>query len=367
MRRSTVVFFFALVVMLGVIARCNSRSRLAQEREQSTSPASPLMPSIAPSPMSTATATPVSTPSATPTVDIAKAEFEVQPSVVSISVFEPTGKLLRTGTGIFVSTKGRILTTRSLMEGGAHAIAKTADDRIHNVNGILTDVPAEDLAVLDADVKERVQSITPSATADGEAGAPVAVVQSKLTRGKASITLATLKKKRKHGASGEWLELSTQITNEMLGAPVVNARNEVIGLVTRGPGDPAAVIRTSATLEAVLARVPQEGKAKFLVAEETPPSPAEGPLQQKVPLANPQQAGQRSRLVFSPAPMYRPGMAKGTGRFRLTFDANGQVRNILILRSTNNGSLDQAAVEAFRKWRAAPGQEWELNVPVTFQ
>jgi TonB family protein len=317
--------------------------------------------------MSSATATPAPTPSATPTVDIAKAEFEIQPSVVSISVFEPSGKLLRTGTGIFVSTNGRILTTRSLMEGGAHAIVKTADDRIHNVNGILTDAPPEDLAVLDAEIKERVQSITPSPTANGEEGSPVAIVQSKLTRGRSSVTLATIKKKRRHTA-GEWLELSTQVTNDMLGAPVVNPRNEVIGLITRGPGDPAAVVRTAATLEAVLARVPQEGKAKFLVAEETPPSPAEGPSPPKVPLAqNPQQqAGARSRLVFSPPPTYR-GVAKGTGRFRLTFDANGQVRNILILRSTNNGALDQAAVDAFRKWRAAPGQEWELNVPVTFQ
>ena len=365
MRRSTLVFFFALVVMLAAIARCNSRSRLAQEREQSTMPASPLLPSVAPSPATTTTPSPTPTPTSTPGVDIAKAAFEIQPAVVSISVFEPSGKLLRTGTGVFISTNGRILTTRSLMEGGAHAIAKTADDRINNVNGILTDAQSEDLAVLDTNVKDRVQAITPSATAIGDEGTPVAVVQSRLTRGKSSIVPATVKKKHKQ-ARGDFLELSIPVTNEGLGAPVVNARNEVIGLVTRGPGDPAVVVRTSATLEAVLARVPQEGKAKFL-AEETPPSPAEGPLQSKIPLAQSPQQGQRSRLVFSPAPMYRPGMAKGTGRFRLTFDANGQVRNIMILRSTNNGALDQAAVDAFRKWRAAPGQEWELNVPVTFQ
>ena len=365
MRRSTLVFFFALVVMLVAIARCNSRSRLAQEREQSTLPASPLMPSTTAVPATSATPSATATPSSTPTVDVAKAAFEIQPAVVSISVFEPSGKLLRTGTGVFVSTNGRILTTRSLMEGGAHAIAKTGDDRIHNVNGILTDSQSEDLAVLDADVKERAQSITPSATANGNEGAPVAVVQSRLTRGKPSIGAGTVRKIHKK-AREEFLELSIPVTNEGLGAPVVNARNEVIGLVTRGPGDPAVVVRTSATLEAVLARIPQEGKAKFL-AEETPPSPAEGPLQQKIPLAQSPQMGQRSRLVYSPAPMYRPGMAKGTGRFRLTFDANGQVRNILILRSTNNGALDQAAVDAFRKWKAAPGQEWELNVPVTFQ
>src|SRR4030095_10344007 len=111
-------------------------------------------------------------------------------------------------------------------------------------------------------------------------------------------------------------------------------------------------------------------KAKFL-AEETPPSPAEGPLR-KVPLAQSPQ-GQRSKLIYSPAPAYPSSMrgsyaaAKGTGRFRLTFDATGQVKNIVILRSTQNGALDQAAGEALRRWKAAPGEEWTLNVPITFQ
>ena len=361
MKRSTLVFFFGLVVMLAMIARCNSRSRLAQEREQAALPTPSVAPSVAPSPVSTAS--PTATPSSTPEVNLANAATEIQPAVVSISVFEPSGKLLRTGTGVFVSKNGRILTTRSLMEGGAHAVAKTADDRIHNVNGILTDAQSEDLAVLAADINERVQAVTPSATSIDDEGTPVAIVQSKLTRGKPSVVPAKVRKKHKQ-TRGDFLELSIPVTNEGLGAPVVNARNEVIGLVTRGPGDLAVVVRTSATLEAVLARVPQEGKGKFL-AEETPPSPAEGPP--KIPLAQSPQQGQKSKLIYSPAPMYRPGMARGTGRFRLTFDANGQVRNILILRSTNNGALDQAAVDAFRKWKAAPGQEWELNVPVTFQ
>src|SRR5205085_10377066 len=122
------------------------------------------------------------------------------------------------------------------------------------------------------------------------------------------------------------------------------SHNEVIGLVTRGSGDPAVVVRTSATLEAVLARTPESGKAKFLV-EEKPSSPAEGPLAspgEKMPLAQ-SPKGRQGKLVYSPAPAYpnSAGMASGTGRFRLTFGPNGQVKNIVILRSTRNGTLDQ--------------------------
>jgi TonB family protein len=366
-RRSTLFFFFALVVVVAIIARCNSRSRLAQEQEQAALPASPLVPSAAPTVV--ASATPSPQPTATPKVDVARAASHIQPAVVAISVFEPSGKLLRTGTGVFVSKDGMVLTARSLMEGGAHAIAKTSDNRILNINGILTDVQPDDLAVLDAEVKENVPIITPAANPADAEGSPIAVVQSPLGKRNASIVEGTITKKH-NDSRGEWLELSVAVTGDSFGAPVVNSRNEVIGLLTRGSGDPAVVVRTSATLEAVLARTPESGKAKFLV-EEKPASPAEGPLAspaEKVPLAqNPQ--GRQGKLIYSPAPAYpnSAGMASGAGRFRLTFGANGQVKNIVILRSTRNGTLDQAAVDALRRWKSAPGEEWELNVPITFQ
>jgi TonB family protein len=370
-KRSTLFFFFGLVVVVGVIARCNSRSRLAQEQEQAAQQVSPLVPSAAPSPSLSATPSPQ--PTATPKVDVAKVASRIQPAVVAISVFDPAGKLLRTGTGVFVSKDGMVLTTRSLMEGGAHAIAKTSDNHILNINGILTDVQPDDLAVLDAEVKQDVPTITPAADPADAEGSPVAVVQSPLGRHNASILEGTITKKHKE-VPADWLELSVPITADSFGSPVVNSRNEVIGLVTRGVGDPAVVVRTSPTLEAVLARTPESGKAKFLV-EEKPVSPAEGPLVspadgtlQKVPLAqNPQ--GRQGKLIYSPAPAYpnSAGMANGAGRFRLTFGANGQVKNIVILRSTRNGVLDQAAVDALRRWKSAPGEEWELNVPITFQ
>jgi len=255
------------------------------------------------------------------------------------------------------------------MEGGAHAIAKTANGKLLNVAGILVDVPSDDLAILECEVKEPVKFVSPNPEALADAGARVAIVHSPSGRGKVPAVESTVSKK--HNEPGRyWLELSTSVSNDGLGAPVVDGRGEVIGLVTRGPGDPAVVVRPSATLNAVMARTPnQPNKAKFL-AEETPPSPAEGPLR-KVPLAqNPQG---RSKLIYSPAPAYPTsarssyGAVKGTGRFRLTFDATGQVKNIVILRSTQNGALDQAAVEALRRWKAAPGEEWTLNVPITFQ
>lgn len=289
---------------------------------------------------------------------------------MSLSIFEPSGKLLRTGTGVFVSSSGKILTARSLMEGAAHAIAKTTDNRIHNVTGILAEVESDDLAVLGMETKDQVPFVAPNPNvAVEDEGTRVAVVHSPLGREKVSIVEGTISKKH-HAQGSEWMQLSVPVTSEGIGAPVVNGRGEIVGLITRGPGEPAVVVRTPASLNAVVARIPDSGKAKWF-AQETPPSPAEGPLR-KIPLAqNPQ--GQRSKLIYSPAPSYpstarmATGSVRGTGRFRLTFDAEGRVKNIVILRSTQNGALDQAAVETLRRWKATPGAEWELNVPITFQ
>src|SRR4051812_20641484 len=94
--KSTVVFFFAVVVIVALIARYNSKSRIAEERNQPIV-ASPLVPAAtaAPSPTATAFATTTPQPSGSPETSLAKVAEPIQPAVVAISVFEPSGKLLR--------------------------------------------------------------------------------------------------------------------------------------------------------------------------------------------------------------------------------------------------------------------------------
>jgi TonB family protein len=288
---------------------------------------------------------------------------------MAISVFDPSGKLLRTGTGVLVSNDGEVLTSRALMEGGAHAVVKTPDNRIFNVRGILTDSQSDDLAVIDTDIQNQASHVSPSRDTGVDENERVVVSQSPLSRSKPPITEGRIGKVHKD-AKAQWFELSMLLPSEASGAPIVDSHGRFVGLVTRAPGNLPLVGRAAATLDAFLARIPEQGKTRWL-AEQTPPSPAEGPLR-KIPLAQSPQGG-RSKLIYSPAPAYpsaarsATGGVKGTGRFRLTFDANGQVKNVVILRSTQNGLLDQAAVTALRRWKAAPGEEWTLNVPITFQ
>jgi TonB family protein len=370
MKNSMLVFFFVLLAIVLMIAHHNSRSRLAEEREQAKAVGSPLVPAAAPSPSATSKPLPSPITQATkkPAVDFEKIAPRVQPAVALISVFGPSGKLLRTGAGMVVSADGKIMTTRSLLEGASHGVAKMPDGRIENISGILTDVAPDDLAVVKAETKNSVPFVVPSATANTEEGAYIAIIRSPVRKNTPAVIQSTVSKRRAE-AGGEWLEITDSVPNDAIGAPAINERGEVIGLLTRNNGEPPVVVRSSVIMNSLLARVPADTSGKWFV-QESPPAPSEGP--RKVPLAQNPQAN-RSKLVYSPAPEYpsaarsSSGMAKGTGRFRLTFDADGHVKDIAILRSTQNGALDTAAIQALRRWKAAPGEEWTLNVPITFQ
>jgi TonB family protein len=58
---------------------------------------------------------------------------------------------------------------------------------------------------------------------------------------------------------------------------------------------------------------------------------------------------------------------KGSGNFRVLFDANGHTVTVQTVRSTGNPLLDQAAVSALHDWRSNPDVNGVLVVPITFQ
>jgi TonB family protein len=57
----------------------------------------------------------------------------------------------------------------------------------------------------------------------------------------------------------------------------------------------------------------------------------------------------------------------GTGTFGLTIDTDsGDVTSVDIVRSTGHKILDEAALEALRKWRFKPGTARRANLPITY-
>jgi TonB family protein len=302
--------------------------------------------------LSPAAAAPTNTPvEQTASGAVAKIESSARPAVIWVSAFDPKGNLLRTQTGFFISADGRLATTARAVEGAANAVAKTADGGIYNISGILASSKELDVAVLQVDVKPRklLRFLELNRTGELSQGTKVAVVGSALAGNEGSAYETTIS--AEHGND---LELEGTTPATAAGSPIVDDAGGVVGMVTSA-GE-KTVARSSAALESLLSRVTPDTRARWAVSAEASPTPHATP---------------KPRLLYAPAPSFPPGVSQGatsgTGRFRLSFDAQGNVTNVQVVKSTGNPYFDSAAIQTLRQWKSAPSQGWVVTVPVTFQ
>lgn len=318
-------------------------------------------PSLGASPLLSATPAPatIPSPSASTSAELRKAADKTAPAVILVSVFDASGKLLRTGTGFFVSDDGKFVTSRHLVEGGVNAIASTADKKIHNVVGVLAESPELDLALLKAETKQ-VHSLPLNNVATPENGARVAVVGS--SRGRRQGTSSETKIAAKHSDDkGEWLDLEAALPNETSGSPVVNENGVIVGIITadRGKNPVVNSVLSSNSLQSFLTKVEPGAAARWAAAPSPSPSTTPKPTR-------------KGKIIFNPAPTFPTeargqNLAKGIGSYRIFFDSTGRAKNVQILRSSGAPVLDHAAVTALQQWKSDAGLEWTIVVPVSFQ
>jgi TonB family protein len=268
-----------------------------------------------------------------------------------VTVFDSKGNLLRTASGFFISADGRFVTTAHAIEGGVNAVAKTADGGIYNVSGILRASKELDLAVLQAEVKPRklLRFLDLNKNDNPPVGVGVVVIGSALAGNEGNARQLTI------GAQGpNRLDITGTTPGSSVGSPVVTENGEVVGVVTAAGEKTTA--HSTAALESFLSRVPADVQPRWPATAEATATPKPTP---------------KPQIVYAPAPSFPSGAsqygAAGTGRFRLFFDANGNVTNIQVVKSTGNPYFDQAAIKTLRTWKSAPGRGGDLTVPVTFQ
>ena len=154
-------------------------------------------------------------------------------------------------------------------------------------------------------------------------------------------------------------QISGSIPSDAVGSPVIDANGAVVGVVTAGGKN---AIQPSGQIDPLLAQTKPGTTGRWAAA------PMESPT------ATPTARVPR-RVIFNPAPKYpyearmiRSGPTRGSGKYRVTFDANGRVKNVQTVESTGQPILDQTAVSGLRDWRAEPGGgDWTVIVPITFQ
>jgi len=350
--------FYSLLALCAFVS-CERRNSAARAPEPSPSPTSsvPVESIVAPS----------ARPSQAPTNDFAEVAQSIRPAVIIVSVFDETGHLSANGHGFFVSGDGKFIADRSVMAGGVNAVAKAADGAIYNVSGALAQTPAQNLVLLKADTTRASPFLAPSATALPDIGGTVAVVLSPLERAN-SVVLEEKISGRFSDEAGEWFDATPALPKTSAGAPVIDHRGEVIGIVSFRAGNNSCTIRPAATAGTLLAQVSSNVVATWQTLRTPTASPTATriPTPAKIPLRG-------SKLIYAPVPRY-PANAKqlgggvqGSGSFRVLFDATGHAVAVQTLRSTGNSSLDEAAVSALHEWRSEPGREWSLVVPITFK
>jgi TonB family protein len=382
MNKSRLIFFLAVLVVVLAIARYNSsKTELAQGPKPTPSPSSTsshsslLIPPPAASPMTTPTATPVLAQSSAPPPELRKAADRIASSVVALSVFDGPGRLLRNGTGFFISPDGKLATSRSVINEGAHAVAKTTDGKIYNITGVLSQDTGSDVAILKTEVKEAVPFVATEKSASLDPSKRVAIVSSPVDRRADNVAISALGNHRSSTA-GEWNDLAASIGADSLGAPVITENGEILGIVTleRGEGSALTVVRAASILAPLLSHIDKHTKAAWaMVSRDEIPPPAEGPSPK--PKATPPPVAYppgTKKLVYAPRPRYPndarrgPFIQRGTGRYRVSFGRDGAVHSVQIVESTRSQALDTAAMQTLRTWKAAPGTDWTAEVPLTF-
>ena len=340
---------YALWVAVFAAVGCGRKSA---SQVVSESPSRSMSPVITParSPAGAPSTTPASEAKAnqSPSSDLAKLEARLRPSVIWVTVFDAKGNLLRTQSGFFISPDGRFVTTERAIEGGINAVAKTGDGEIHNVSGILAASKALDLAVLQADVQQ-VAFLERNKNANLSQGAGVVVIGSALAGNEGSAREMTIASQ-----NSERLEITGATSQSSVGSPVVNRDGEVVGVVTSA-GE-KTIAHPSAGLDSLLSRVAVNTHPTWPATTEASATPRATP---------------KPRLLYAPAPAFPPGASlpgvSGTGRFRLSFDAQGNVTNIQLVQSTGNRLFDESAIKTLRQWKCSPSQGWVVTVPVTFR
>src|SRR5438094_186672 len=276
----------------------------------------------------------------------------------AVTVFDAKGQLLRTGNAFFVSRDGLLVTSWKIVADAAYGVAKSPDGKIRNVTGVVASAQEADLAILRAETKIGVPFLPPAKNSESIAVNAWAVVIGSSLQHKeqpvAAGTITSLGSDPKKDA----FQISGTIPNDAAGAPVVDAEGEVVAIATKNG------FRPNDVLDPLLAQSKSAGTGRWAAA------PVESPTASPTP-----KLARNPRVVYNPAPRYpyearmlRSGPTTGAGKFRITFDPNGQVKNVQAIESTGQAVLDQAAVKALQQWKAEPGaHDWTVLVPITFQ
>jgi hypothetical protein len=167
----------------------------------------------------------------TETIDLKALAKKARPAVMLLVVSDADGKEIATGTGFLVSSDGKLITNHHVIEGGASAVAKAENGGLFPVEGVLADDPKNDLILLKLEGKD-LPFLTLSTNSIVDVGSRIAVIGSPLGL-EGTLSEGIVSAVREQFLSDiRLLQITAPISSGSSGSPVLNAKGEVIGVVS---------------------------------------------------------------------------------------------------------------------------------------
>lgn len=157
---------------------------------------------------------------------------KIEPATVVIFTYDNEGVVIGQGSGFFISEKGDIITNRHVLEGASRAEVKTAKGKVYPITRIVAEDNEGDLIRVFVDIPSNivVHHLSVS-TSLPEVGERVVVIGSPLGL-EQTVSDGIVSAVRDIPEFGSIIQITTPISHDFSGSPVVNMKGEVIGVAT---------------------------------------------------------------------------------------------------------------------------------------
>jgi S1-C subfamily serine protease/predicted TPR repeat methyltransferase len=162
--------------------------------------------------------------------DVKKLAGMSRPAVALITVLDKDGKLVKSGSGFFVSADGKLVTNAHVIEGAASANAKLENGAPYSIQGVLKPAIEKDLLLLQADAKD-VPYLTVSDQPMPDVGSRVAVIGSPFGL-EGTVSEGIVSGHRDAKKDDQWLQMTAAVSPGSSGSPVVDENGKVVGVAT---------------------------------------------------------------------------------------------------------------------------------------
>jgi S1-C subfamily serine protease len=154
---------------------------------------------------------------------------KIQPAVVTVMGFDAKDKVIRLGSGFFVSDRGHLITSRHNLQGIFRAEVKLPRGERYPLTTVVAEDDKADLLKLSVPVPGGTPFL-PVADLRPQVGEHVLVVGNPLGL-EQSVSEGLVSALRTIPGRGEVVQISAPISPGSSGGPVVNRRGQVIGVV----------------------------------------------------------------------------------------------------------------------------------------